>query len=80
MIARPTQASIFNLVRSGLRLNMSKLVRAQEQVATGKRILRPSDDAVGTSVALSARRQRGTIEAYRSAMATARRGRRTDYR
>lgn len=72
MTLRPTQASIFNLVRSGLRLNQGKLARAQEQVATGKRILRPSDDAVGTSAALAVRRQKGGVEAYRSAMNTAR--------
>ncbi len=72
MIQRPTQASIFNLVRSGLRLNQAKLARAQEQVATGKRILRPSDDAIGTSVALAVRRQQGSVEAYRSAINTAR--------
>lgn len=72
MIQRPTQASIFNLVRSGLRLNQARLARAQEQVATGKRILRPSDDAVGTSLGLAVRRQQGGVEAYRSAISTAR--------
>lgn len=72
MIQRPTQSSIFNLVRSGLRLNQAKLARAQEQVATGKRILRPSDDAVGTSVSLAVRRQQGGVDAYRSAINTAR--------
>jgi len=72
MIQRPTQASIFNLVRSGLRLNQAKLARAQEQVATGKRILRPSDDAVGTSFSLSVRRQRAGVDAYRSAINIAR--------
>lgn len=72
MIQRPTQASIFNLVRRGLSLNQGKLARAQEQVATGKRILRPSDDAVGTSVAMAVRRQRGGVEAYRSAINTSR--------
>ncbi|MDA1264112.1 MAG: flagellar hook-associated protein FlgL [Planctomycetota bacterium] len=63
---------MFSLVRSGLALNLGKLARAQEQVATGKRILRPSDDAVGTSAALAVRRQLGGVESYRSAMTTAR--------
>jgi flagellar hook-associated protein 3 FlgL len=72
MIKRPTQASLFGQVRSGLSLNLTKLAKAQEQVATGKRILRPSDDAVGTSIALAVRRQRGGVEAYRSAINTSR--------
>lgn len=72
MIQRPTQASIFSLVRSGLLLNQGKLARAQEQVATGKRILRPSDDAVGTSMSMAVRRHQGSVEAFRSAIATAR--------
>jgi len=72
MIQRPTQASIYNLVRSGLELNLGKLARAQEMVATGKSILRPSDDAVGTSAALSVHRQKGGVSAYLSAITTAR--------
>ena len=63
---------MFNLVRSGLNFNLTKLARAQEQVATGKRILKPSDDALGTSVGLAVRRQKGGVEAYRSAINTAR--------
>jgi flagellar hook-associated protein 3 FlgL len=40
------------------------LIHAQEQVASGKRILRPSDDAVGTSLSLALRRQIGSISSY----------------
>ncbi len=47
MALRPTQASNFNLVRNGIQLNLRKLVHAQEQISTGKRIQRPSDDPVG---------------------------------
>lgn len=64
MTLRPTQASTFSLVQSGLRLNMARLVRAQEQVATGKRILRPSDDAAGTSISQSFLRQIAQVDSW----------------
>jgi len=65
MSLRPTQASTFNQVRRGLSLNFNKLVRAQEQISTGKRILRPSDDAVGTSISLALRRQSSNVLAFK---------------
>ncbi len=61
MSIRPTQTSTFALVERGLMLNFTKLATAQEKVATGKQILRPSDDAVGTARALSMRRQLGLL-------------------
>ena len=64
MTLRPTQAFTFSQVSSGIEFNFSKLARAQEQVATGKRILRPSDDPVSTSIAISLRRQAGKVESY----------------
>jgi len=64
MSLRPTQSGTFNLVQRGLTLNFLKLASAQEHVATGKRILRPSDDAVGTARALSMRRQLGQLERF----------------
>ena len=64
MTLRPTQASTFSLVQSGLRLNLARLVRAQEQVATGKRILRPSDDAAGTSISQSFLRQIAQVDSW----------------
>jgi flagellin-like hook-associated protein FlgL len=70
MNIRPTQASNYSLVRDGLGFNLLKLVRAQEQLSSGKRILRPSDDASGTSTALSLRRQRGDIERFKAAVAS----------
>lgn len=72
MQIRPTQATIFDLVRRGLTSNTSKLVRAQEQTSSGRRILRPSDDAAGTSVAMSLRRQIGNLESFVSATSTSR--------
>ena len=64
MTLRPTQASIFSQVQRGLRWNLMKLIGAQEQAATGKRILRPSDDATGTAVVLSVRRQLGALGGF----------------
>jgi flagellar hook-associated protein 3 len=64
MSIRPTQGRIFALVRDGIESNTAKLIRAQEQASSGKRIVRSSDDPVGTSVALSLRRQIGAIESF----------------
>ena len=64
MSIRPTQGRIFALVRDGISTNTAKLIQAQEQAASGKRIIRASDDPVGTSVALSLRRQMGAIESF----------------
>jgi flagellar hook-associated protein 3 FlgL len=72
MNIRPTQSSNYSLVRDGLSSNLLKLVRAQEQISSGKRILRASDDASGTSSALSLRRQRGDIERFKAAVASSR--------
>ncbi len=57
MPVRATTNSNFQRVLSGLRFNLSQLVLRQEQVATGRRILRPSDDPAGTSRVLSFNRQ-----------------------
>ena len=53
MTLRPTQSSTYRLVQAGLSSNLAKLVRAQEQVSSGKRILRPSDDPTGSARATS---------------------------
>lgn len=52
MTIRPTQNATFRQIDSGLMANLARLVRAQSQVATGKRIGKPSDDPVGASRAL----------------------------
>lgn len=72
MSIRPTQGRIFALVRDGITANTGKLIRAQEQASSGKRIVRASDDPVGTSVALSLRRQIGAIESFVSSTEGAR--------
>src|SRR5690242_1147073 len=53
MNIRSTQASTFALVRDGLLRNFGRLVDAQGQVSSGKRILRPSDDPIGAARALT---------------------------
>lgn len=72
MRLRPTQSTIFGQVRFGLTSNSAMLVRAQEQISSGRRIVRPSDDAAGTSVAMSLRRQIGSLKTFVSATGTAR--------
>ena len=72
MSIRPTQGRIFEMIQNGIARNTARLIRAQEQASTGRRIVRSSDDPVGTSVALSLRRQRGAIEAYSTSTSTAR--------
>ncbi len=68
MAVRPTQSSIFNLVSRGLQSNLTKLAHAQERVSSGKEILRPSDDAVGTARALSMRRRLGLLNRFRDSV------------
>ena len=68
MSVRPTQAGIFTSVKQGLAMNLSRLIRAQEQVSSGRRILRASDDPAGASIALSLRRQQSQVEGWMNAV------------
>ncbi len=72
MTIRPTQSSIFNLVRMGLLEGQRSSVRAQEQLATGRRLLRPSDDPVDFAAAASFQRQQARGERFASAVNDAR--------
>lgn len=56
----------------GLRLNQGKLIRTQEQVATGRRILRPSDDPIGSARSLSLTRRIANIERQADAVISGR--------
>ena len=40
MSLRPTQAGTFTSVKRGLAMNLARLVRTQEQVSSGRRIIR----------------------------------------
>ena len=66
---RVSTESAYRRVLIGLRTNFSGLVRSQEQVASGLRILRPSDDPTGTSRVLSLERQLADSNRIRSAIA-----------
>jgi flagellar hook-associated protein 3 FlgL len=68
MLIRPTQASSFSLLESGLLMNLAKLTRAQEQIATGKRIVRPSDDPAGATRALGLGSQISTLDRFFAAV------------
>lgn len=70
MNIRPTQASNYLLVQNGLMENFNKLIRAQEQLSSSKRILRPSDDPVGTSASLALNRQLGDVNRFRAAVSS----------
>jgi len=52
---RISTLSIFNHALLGMRPSQLALVRAQEQITSGRRILRPSDDAAGTARSLALR-------------------------
>lgn len=68
MSIRPTQASTFAFVQQGMIDNYAKLVDAQAQVSSGKRILRPSDDPVGASQALNLRTRVDGLERFLDAI------------
>lgn len=65
---RVSTESVYRRVLSGLHGNFAKLVRSQEQVASGLRILRPSDDPTGTARVLSLERQLSDSERIRDAI------------
>ena len=72
MAIRPTQASTYSQVKRGLVQNFAKLARAQMQVSSGKRILKPSDDPGGSTLALSFRRTLASSERYMGAIESGR--------
>lgn len=53
-------------------MNLTTFANAQERVATGKAILRPSDDAVGTNRAMSMRRRLGQLERFQGSVQSSR--------
>lgn len=69
---RPTQSGTFALVRQSLSSNARKLIGFQQQVATGRRILKPSDDVIGSSRALSFRRQIASADRFLSTIGASR--------
>ncbi|MBK7642606.1 MAG: flagellar hook-associated protein FlgL [Planctomycetes bacterium] len=72
MNIRPTQNANFDLVKAGLNANLAKLITAQEQVSSGKKLLRPSDNPVAAATVLALQRQLGDVSRYSEAIGTAR--------
>lgn len=70
MTLRPTHAALFGIVQSTLEKRLAEIVRAQEQASTGKRILRPSDDPVGASLAIDLRGEQSLVARWRETAAT----------
>src|SRR5262245_12421645 len=65
---RVSTLSTFGRVLLGLRANQLASLRAQEQLSSGRRILRPSDDPAGTARALVVRRELSRAERLQSAI------------
>jgi len=66
---RVSTLSTFGRVLLGLRANQLASLRAQEQLSSGRRILRPSDDPAGTARALVVRRELSRAERLQAAIA-----------
>ena len=64
MISRMASDQVVRNFVSDLDGNYRALSQSQRQVATGKRVLTPSDDPVGISLALGLRRDQGATEAW----------------
>lgn len=61
---RITQNSMNRTQMDGLNTSLGRLQKTQEQLTTGKRISRPSDDPVGTVSALRFRSQQSQIDQF----------------
>lgn len=61
----------FDSYSRDIRRTQSAFFEAQQQVTTGRRINKPSDDPLGTSLSLNMRTLRGNIEQYRENIKTA---------
>lgn len=67
MISRVTQQTMQRSTLANLQLNLSKMSSLQQQMSSGKRIAKPSDDPSGVSTALSMRaEQRATTQFSRN--------------
>lgn len=72
MALRTTQSTTYQQVLLGIQNNTQRLVQAQAQVATGRRISRPSDDPVGTATSINLRQQISNLASYQSSVDEAR--------
>lgn len=72
MAVRTTQSQFFSLLNSNLQANYYKLAELQQQVSSGKKLLRPSDDPGGQSLSLTLRGALADISRYKDSAADAR--------
>ncbi len=72
MAVRISQNQFFSVLGSNLKANYAKLAALQNQVSSGKRINRPSDDPLGASVSFALRNTQADVERYSAAAADAR--------
>jgi flagellar hook-associated protein 3 FlgL len=68
-----TAANYFHVLR-GIRTNQATMLRAQEQLASGRRLLRPSDDPSAAARALQLSRRLAGVQRNSSVMNSARTG------
>jgi flagellar hook-associated protein 3 len=69
---RISTESIYRRFLSGLQNSTGRMVRAQEQVATGRRVLRPSDDATAAARVLTLQRELADADRLRESSTFAR--------
>lgn len=63
-MTRVTQGLIYRTNQNNLRNGLSQLFRTQQEISSGKRIQRPSDDAVAAARLLSVSRRLNEVEQY----------------
>ncbi|WP_372593936.1 flagellar hook-associated protein FlgL [Actinotalea sp.] len=64
MIGRVTQQTMQRSTLANLQLNLAKMSSLQEQMSSGKRITKPSDDPGGISTAMSMRSEKSAYTQY----------------
>jgi flagellar hook-associated protein 3 FlgL len=70
MSLRPTQSAAYDIISNSLSLRLAELLQAQQETSTGKRILKPSDDPVGASQAISLQGEQDAIGSWRNTAAS----------
>ena len=72
MTYRISTQSVFRQILMGIRASHAGVVRAQEQIASGRRLLVPSDDPTGAARALSLARQLEDVARFGTAVGAGR--------
>jgi len=69
---RISTSMLYDLGVSSINTQMAQLLKTQQQVATGRRILAPADDPVGAATALENEKSLGVVNQYVSNIGSAR--------